>query len=146
MTSRFPLPLDPSCECGATAVQTFVCSFNRKGNVGRPYYVCQSRLHQRKFITWNDNHDISDDNPKCQCGYPSRRNCSSETGSWFACSARRCQFKAQIDPSFHVAELDTTLHTWNDSNAETNTHISALTHNMATYVLCQSAIINSCLC
>jgi hypothetical protein len=145
MTSRFPLPLDPSCDCGATAIQTVVCSSNSKGNAGRAYYFCQSTTHQRKFITWNDNHDISDDNPRCQCGYPTRRHSSPMTGSWFACSAKCCHFKAQISPSSCVAEVDTTSHTWSNPHVEMNTPTSALTKQIASYALHQSAIMNSCL-
>ncbi|CAG7558091.1 unnamed protein product [Fusarium equiseti] len=81
MTAQFPLTYPPTCpQCDQLATRA------RSG-------------HKRQFVTWDDMEGISSRNPRCRCGYHSRRNQGNGPipSEWFACASKTCSFSQSID-------------------------------------------------
>ncbi|KAF5712376.1 hypothetical protein FMUND_8470 [Fusarium mundagurra] len=105
---QFPLSQPPDCpQCPNTPKPGTVDPAKRSGTAGRPYYYCQAG-HKRRFITWNDTVGISSNNPRCRCGYHSRRNEGNGPvpRAWYDCPSRRCSFNQDI----HDDEIDESPH------------------------------------
>ncbi|KAK1984585.1 hypothetical protein LZ30DRAFT_711011 [Colletotrichum cereale] len=61
----------PDCrECGGPTTLRITRSSNRRGNAGRPYYICVPC--RGRFCSFGDNRGCHPDNPPCDCGRPSR--------------------------------------------------------------------------
>ena len=113
MADRFPLQAAPICRfCSQTATLGYSDPTLCNGNANRPYYYCESSLHKRKFLTWNDYQGILSQNPHCQCGHLTRRNRKNENpkDEWYACASGHCKFRRNIengeDAGSMLAELD----------------------------------------
>ncbi|KAJ4005960.1 hypothetical protein NW752_001207 [Fusarium irregulare] len=99
MTAQFPLTYPPTCpQCDQLATRARVDAGKRSNTANRPYYYCQSG-HKRQFVTWDDMEGISSHNPRCRCGYHSRRNQGNGPipSEWFACASKTCSFSQNID-------------------------------------------------
>ncbi|KAL2848944.1 ankyrin repeat-containing domain protein [Aspergillus pseudodeflectus] len=60
----------PLCKtCGIPTIITNARQWNQNGNSGRPFYSCG---RCRTFHSWADGKGISNQNPLCLCGKPSR--------------------------------------------------------------------------
>ena len=112
MNTSFPLSTSPLCPtCDGVASRAIVLG-HKKGNYGRPYYYCQFG-HDSVFITWDDDRDISAQNPQCWCKRACRRNQrktrqpqTRQPEAWYACASGACLFRAQIKIGPHAAELE----------------------------------------
>lgn len=83
---------------------------NLNGNVGRPYYICvcckgagrrTHSVHERGWITWDDDRGISPSNPNCDCGIPSRQDKagvgSRRQGMGFStCASGACDYYSEF--------------------------------------------------
>ena len=95
MEPQFPLPNASACQrCGQSCTRQIVSAGNRNGNSGRPYYTCIYGGHPRTFSTWDDNQGIVNGNPRCWCGFTSRRvttNGPTPT-DFYSCPVGRCRY------------------------------------------------------
>ncbi|KAF4450999.1 hypothetical protein F53441_5946 [Fusarium austroafricanum] len=99
MTLQFPLTHPPTCpQCDQLATRARVDAGKRSNTANRPYYYCQSG-HKRQFVTWDDMVGISAHNPRCRCGYYSRKNQGNGPipSEWFACASKTCSFSQSIE-------------------------------------------------
>ncbi|RGP73569.1 hypothetical protein FLONG3_6306 [Fusarium longipes] len=99
MTAQFPLTYPPTCpQCDQLATRARVDAGKRSNTANRPYYYCQSG-HKRQFVTWDDMEGISPHNPRCRCGYHSRRNQGNGPipSEWYACASKTCSFSQSIE-------------------------------------------------
>jgi hypothetical protein len=95
MDPQFPLSRAPACLiCDEPCTLDTVKESNEHGNAGRPYYFCLDPSHDRKFSTFNDYKGIYDVNPRCRCGFTSRRGISNGPNGkeFFNCSVGGCGF------------------------------------------------------
>ncbi|KAI1386894.1 uncharacterized protein F4822DRAFT_431760 [Hypoxylon trugodes] len=74
-----------------TAVSKTLRSF------GRTYYKCDDCGTYNSFICWADSKGIFEDNPRCNCGYPSREDLTGDTSArpnliWYKCATDFCKF------------------------------------------------------
>jgi hypothetical protein len=93
-------PLDPrrgipTCRmCGRACTRDMVTIRNPIGHVGRFYYHCYPCPRERSgahgvFSTWDDYEGITNGNPRCRCGFTSRRDTNRTTKEdFFACPNR----------------------------------------------------------
>ncbi|KAK1962529.1 hypothetical protein LY78DRAFT_234981 [Colletotrichum sublineola] len=85
----------PEClRCGKLCSLRVAGPSNRKGNAGRPYYICNSCC---KFSCFADLRGCRPQNPRCDCGCPSRmqidgREQSPPGGLHYVCQWGTCHF------------------------------------------------------
>ena len=90
-----PATSPPACQrCGQPCTQQIVSEGNRNGNAGRPYYACISGRHRRTFTTWDDSQGIVNGNPRCWCGFTSRRVTTNGPAptDFYSCAAGGCGY------------------------------------------------------
>ena len=66
-------------------------------NRGREYFRCGS-CRPGGFICWADDVGVRADNPRCDCGYPARRDLTGEASlqpdtPWYKCATDACGFR-----------------------------------------------------
>jgi hypothetical protein len=106
MSRTFPLNPPPNCPlCGSVAQRDLTKNLGSAGR-RRPYYFCINN-HKRKFVRWDDNEGISNNNPQCQCGHSSRLNVNG-TSNWYDCSSMSCNFRSNAPANVDAVELDST--------------------------------------
>ena len=67
-------PLCPGCNQETSDEITQTTTPDRDiGNFGRPYYTCKTPNCTDRYFCFDDYRGITDDNPPCHCGRPSRR-------------------------------------------------------------------------
>lgn len=99
MEPQFPLRLAPACQkCGEPCTRDTVSARNANGNSGRPFYTCMNVSHPRKFSTWDDRQGIVNGNPRCWCGFTSRRVATNRPTStdFYSCPAGRCKYSGDV--------------------------------------------------
>lgn len=90
----FPTEPPPCIICAEPTVRQITRSSNRKGNAGRPYYIC---LPCGKFHCFADPKGNDPANPPCHCGTFSKRQLSDEISSprrkvHFVCRLGGCDY------------------------------------------------------
>ncbi|KAH7240257.1 uncharacterized protein BKA55DRAFT_596844 [Fusarium redolens] len=119
MSLQFPLIQPPICPlCPNTPIRARVDLGKRGPTAGRPYYYCQAD-HKRQFVTWDDMLGISSTNPRCRCGYYSRRNEGNGPvpSAWYNCASRRCYFSQNIDTDEVLESPHSSPLSWKGSTA-----------------------------
>ena len=97
-TSYFIAP--PICSrCKFRTTFAITNKNNPLGNADRPYYACRTP-DCRKFYCFDDYRGISEENPSCDCGKPSRltvrKSASSQSRDLvFQCATGACGYKVQ---------------------------------------------------
>ena len=95
MEPQFPLPIAPAClNCRQSCTREITQAGNPNSNSGRPYYYCINPRHSRKFSTWDDSQGIVNGNPRCWCGFTSRRGTTNgpTPTDFYSCPAGRCRY------------------------------------------------------
>ena len=106
MSPTFPLTPPPNCpSCGSAAQRGLTRNLGSAGR-RRPYYFCINN-HERTFVRWDDNEGISNNNPQCDCGHPSRLN-GKGTNRWYDCSSMSCNFRRNAPANVDAVELEFT--------------------------------------
>lgn len=92
-------PTRPALRCPHRAAghADVVCEAAGSGsrNRGREYFRCGTC---RAFICWADDVGVQADNPRCECGFPARRDLTGEASlkpdtPWFKCATDACAFR-----------------------------------------------------
>ncbi|KAK0643746.1 hypothetical protein B0T16DRAFT_188380 [Cercophora newfieldiana] len=90
----------PGCNTASNFVE--VRSDNKKGNAGRPLYVCAAC---NALVSWADRRGVEESNPVCFCGVPSRKAVARMIGrAKWECWDRCCGFSRGMKGSKHVNE------------------------------------------
>ncbi|KIW35947.1 uncharacterized protein PV06_11744 [Exophiala oligosperma] len=90
-----PPAVAPDCiKCGKPTVWDVTKTSNRKGNAGRPYYICKPR---RKFHCFADTRGNDPRNPACFCGVSSKTQVSGADkktvrGVHYVCRRGKCDY------------------------------------------------------
>ena len=108
MEPQFPLPIAPACQrCRQPCTREIVSAENPNGNSGRPYYTCMNRQHPRKFSTWDDSRGIVNGNPRCWCGFTSRRGTTNgpTPTNFYSCPAGKCRYSEDAPLAFEANSI-----------------------------------------
>ena len=68
-------------------------------NHGREYFRCgECRPGLGAFICWADADGVREDNPRCDCGHPARRDLTGDASRqpdtpWYKCATNACAFR-----------------------------------------------------
>ncbi|WZH42134.1 hypothetical protein QYS62_003124 [Fusarium acuminatum] len=136
MSLQFPLIRPPSCPlCPNTPIRARVDTGRRSQHAHRPYYYCQAD-HKRQFVTRDDILGISNANPRCQCGFHSRRNEGSGPvpSAWYNCASRQCSFNQNIEADDSVESVQSSPSSWKGSTSSTVAGTSYRGHDHKTVV------------
>ena len=127
---RFPRLSAPICRhCGGRSTPLHVGPFNPNGNAHRPFFRCNSircqQLEGEGFIAWDDNIGVHGNNPRCDCGIPSRQDragiYSPIAGQMFwRCADGTCRYRSYLwngmtPHELHVAALRNSATSWSRS-------------------------------